>query len=134
MAQDLLTVGQFAAAAGVTVSTLHYWERAGLLLPAQRSPAGYRLYDPAQVAEARRIRELQALGFLRGQVAALRTAVASAASQTEKRDQVRGLYEQHLAAVHRKVQQYGEIEQRLRAVTPDGLFELMIAGAHLRPD
>ncbi|WP_435107093.1 MerR family transcriptional regulator [Nocardiopsis synnemataformans] len=40
----LMRVSELAERSGVPASTLRYCEERGLL-PAQRSPAGYRLYD-----------------------------------------------------------------------------------------
>ncbi len=39
------TVHEVARMAGVSVRTLHHYDRIGLLEPADRSPAGYRLYE-----------------------------------------------------------------------------------------
>jgi MerR family transcriptional regulator, copper efflux regulator len=44
-----MKVGQLAAAAGVSVRTIHYYERRKLLPAAQRLPSGYRDY-PAESA------------------------------------------------------------------------------------
>ena len=38
-------VKEVSRIAGVSVRTLHYYDEIGLLVPAARSPAGYRLYD-----------------------------------------------------------------------------------------
>jgi len=37
------TVSQLARAAGVSVRTLHHYDRIGLLRPARRTASGYRL-------------------------------------------------------------------------------------------
>ncbi len=44
------SVAQVAAFAGVTVRTLHHDDKAGLLSPSDRSPAGYRSYGDADLA------------------------------------------------------------------------------------
>ncbi|KAJ8140688.1 hypothetical protein OY671_006127 [Metschnikowia pulcherrima] len=49
------TVGDAAAAAGVTVRTSHHWDAVGLVRPSARTPAGYRLYAAADVARSRRV-------------------------------------------------------------------------------
>ena len=41
-----LRSGQVAAAAGVNIETLRYYERRGLLAEPDRSPGGHRLYPP----------------------------------------------------------------------------------------
>lgn len=40
----LLKVGELARRTGLTVRTLHHFDQIGLLRPAGRSDAGYRLY------------------------------------------------------------------------------------------
>lgn len=44
MSEDGRTVGEVAELAGITVRTLHHYDEIGLLRPAGRSEAGYRLY------------------------------------------------------------------------------------------
>lgn len=50
-----ITVGIAAARVGVTVRTLHHWDRIGLAGPSGRSPGGYRLYLPGDVERLRRV-------------------------------------------------------------------------------
>jgi ATP:cob(I)alamin adenosyltransferase len=57
------SVGELAAAAGVSVRTLHHYDRLGLLAPAARSGAGYRRYDREGVERLYRILALRGLGF-----------------------------------------------------------------------
>jgi len=64
-------VGALARATGLTIRTLHYYEEIGLLVPAGRSAAGYRLYDTADVARLYRISLLRRLGFPLDQVMAV---------------------------------------------------------------
>lgn len=56
-------MGELATRAGVSVRTLHHYDQIGLLSPARRSEAGYRLYGAPDVARLQRIRSLRALGF-----------------------------------------------------------------------
>ncbi len=58
-----LKVAAAAAAAGVNVQTLHYYERRGLLRPARSSTGGYRYYGPSDVQLVRAVKRAQALGF-----------------------------------------------------------------------
>lgn len=57
------TVGEVAALARVTVRTLHHYDEVGLLVPARRSAAGYRLYAPEDLERLYRIRLFRELGF-----------------------------------------------------------------------
>lgn len=43
------TVGEVADRFGLTVRTLHHYDRIGLLQPSERSPSGYRLYTEADL-------------------------------------------------------------------------------------
>jgi DNA-binding transcriptional MerR regulator len=63
--------GQVAAAAGVNVETLRYYERRGLLVEPDRSPGGHRLYDARSVTTLRVIKAAQRLGFTLEEVAEL---------------------------------------------------------------
>ncbi|MEU8438050.1 MerR family transcriptional regulator [Streptomyces sp. NPDC029216] len=65
------SVGQVAAFAGVTVRTLHHYDKAGLLSPSSRSHAGYRLYDDADLARLQQILFYRELGFTLEDTAAI---------------------------------------------------------------
>jgi DNA-binding transcriptional MerR regulator len=52
-----------ARMAGVSPDTLRHYETKGLLLPAARSPNGYREYPPEALARVRLVRRAVALGF-----------------------------------------------------------------------
>lgn len=58
-----LTIGQLARQLNLPTSTLRYYEEQGLLFPAGRTQAGYRLYDPSAERTLRFIRRAQRLGF-----------------------------------------------------------------------
>ncbi|MFI8933916.1 MerR family transcriptional regulator [Streptomyces sp. NPDC053474] len=63
------TVGQVAGFAGVTVRTLHHYDRAGLLAPGARSPGGYRLYSDSDLARLQQILFYRELGFALDEIA-----------------------------------------------------------------
>ena len=58
-----LQVAELAAAAGVTADTIRYYEKAGLLPPPARTPAGYRAYNEAAVDRLQFIQGAQRLGL-----------------------------------------------------------------------
>lgn len=60
-----------AAAAGVGIETLRYYERRGLLAEPDRSPGGHRLYRPEAVTVLRVVKAAQRLGFTLDEVADL---------------------------------------------------------------
>ena len=58
----MLTVGEVSALTGVSIRTLHHYDRIGLLPPSAVSEAGYRLYDDSSLERLSAIlifRELQ---------------------------------------------------------------------------
>ncbi|MFF0297987.1 MerR family transcriptional regulator [Kitasatospora sp. NPDC004614] len=57
------SVGQVAGFAGITVRTLHYYDREGLLSPSERSAAGYRLYNDRDLARLQQILFYRELDF-----------------------------------------------------------------------
>lgn len=58
-----MKIGQVADAADVTVDTVRFYERRGVLPPPDRRPSGYREYTPAAIERIRMARALQQLGF-----------------------------------------------------------------------
>jgi MerR family transcriptional regulator, thiopeptide resistance regulator len=64
-----LTVGALAKASGLTVRTLHHWDDLGLLVPAERTRAGYRRYGPDEVSRLYRILALRGLGLSLDEIA-----------------------------------------------------------------
>jgi MerR family transcriptional regulator, thiopeptide resistance regulator len=62
-APKLYRAQEFAKLAGVTVRTLHHYDRLGLLKPSYRSEAGYRLYSQRDLAQLEQIVVLKFLGL-----------------------------------------------------------------------
>jgi DNA-binding transcriptional MerR regulator len=58
-----LKIGAVAREAGVTVDAVRFYERRGVLPPAERQPSGYRSYTAETVQRIRLTKSLQALGF-----------------------------------------------------------------------
>ncbi len=64
-------IGELAKEAGITTKTLRYYERIGLLLPAEQGANGYRYYDAGQIVQLRFIRRAQTLGLTLQEVSRL---------------------------------------------------------------
>ncbi len=64
----MLTIGKAAAQANVRPDTLRYYEREGLIAPATKTEAGYRLYDSDQVERLQFIKQAQECGFTLGEI------------------------------------------------------------------
>ena len=59
---------EFAELAGVTVRTLHHYDRLGLVKPSSRTAAGYRLYGERELARLQQIAMLKFVGFSLNQI------------------------------------------------------------------
>jgi MerR family transcriptional regulator, thiopeptide resistance regulator len=59
----VLTVGDLARLAGLTIRTLHHYDEIGLVVPATRTDAGYRLYGRREVERLQEVLVLRELGF-----------------------------------------------------------------------
>jgi DNA-binding transcriptional MerR regulator len=66
-----LRPGQVAAAAGVNLQTLRYYERRGLLTEPDRTLGGHRVYPPEAVTILRVIKTAQRLGFTLNEITEL---------------------------------------------------------------
>lgn len=58
-----MNVGEIAAAAGVSVRTLHHWDAVGLLVPSSRTAAGYRCPSDNDLERPRQVLTYRELGF-----------------------------------------------------------------------
>ena len=66
-----LKIGRVAARAGVKVDTVRYYERRGVLPPADRQPSGYRAFPAEAIERIRFVKQMQALGFTLDELIAL---------------------------------------------------------------
>lgn len=95
----MLTIGQLASYAGVTIRAVRHYHQVGLLPEPERNVSGYRTYDAGAVVRLIRIRTLAEAGVPLARVQHLidadATAFAEGATQIdgELRAQIRGLQE-----------------------------------------
>lgn len=59
----MLKIGKLAALADVSIDTLRYYEREGLIEPVDRSESGYRVYDKESARRIHFIKQAQHCGF-----------------------------------------------------------------------
>jgi DNA-binding transcriptional MerR regulator len=63
------TVGELARITGVTVRALHHYDDIGLVVPSQRSAAGYRLYGDRDVLRLQQVLLFRQLGMALAEIA-----------------------------------------------------------------
>lgn len=59
----MLSIKEVKKRTGVTVRTLHYYDQIGLLLPADKTEGGHRLYGEKELIKLQEIQFLKSLGF-----------------------------------------------------------------------
>src|SRR5450759_1106196 len=74
------TVGQVAGQLGITVRTLHHYDQIGLLVPSERTAAGYRLYTNEDITRLQHVVVYRRRGFALGEIAVLLEEQAAADS------------------------------------------------------
>lgn len=104
------TIGEAAKRSGVTIETIRYYEREGIVPEAERHANGRRLYDEAAIARLRFIRRCRDLGFSIGDIRAL---LDLSSTTTQSCWEVRSLSERHLADVRARIADLQEIEAAL---------------------
>ena len=60
---ESMQIGQISKQTGISIDTIRFYERSGLLAAPGRSDGGFRLYSSAHLSTLQFIRNLQALGF-----------------------------------------------------------------------
>lgn len=104
----LATIGQIAGAVGVATSALRFYEREGLLKPADRSRAGYRLYEQSAIEQLQFIRSAQTVGFSLEDIKAL-----LALDERTSCKQVQGMIEERLDDVARRIAELKNVHRTL---------------------
>lgn len=114
-----MTVGEAAKKIGVTVRTLQYYDKEGLLSPSAESEGGRRLYTDKDLVMLHQIVSLKSLGFslddIKGRLISLETPADVAAALTEQADSIREKIEQ-LTASLTAIEQLKEEVLQMQAV------------------
>ena len=99
-AEPACSIGQAAAASGVSAKMIRYYESIGLIRPASRSAANYRSYDHLAVHTLRFIARSRALGFSIEEIARL---LALWQDPTRSSADVKALALRHAADLERRI-------------------------------
>lgn len=91
MANDALSIGQLAEATGLSRSTLLYYDRLGLLPPADRTASNYRLYGKADLARVRQIGTYRQMGIPLREIGELLSGAGEARSAQILRQRLENL-------------------------------------------
>jgi DNA-binding transcriptional MerR regulator len=120
-----LRSGQVAAAAGVNLQTLRYYERRGLLAEPPRTLGGHRIYPPDTATVLQVIKTAQRLGFTLDEVADL---LAAASHRHGRRSEpgLRARAQAKLADIEQKIVELTVIRDTLRNAVGAGCDDLVV--------
>ncbi|PPD43676.1 MAG: MerR family transcriptional regulator [Methylocystis sp.] len=107
-----LTIGRLAAAAGVNLETVRYYERIGLMPPPARTASGHRAYEAVHIRRLAFIRRARELGF---SIEQIRTLLALADPTRATCAEVREIAQAHLDEVRAKLADLTRLERILGA-------------------
>jgi DNA-binding transcriptional MerR regulator len=119
------TVGQVAGFARVTVRTLHHYDEIGLLVPGDRSAAGYRRYSGNDLARLQRILLYRELDFGLEEIMKILDD-----PEADPLDHLRRQHGLLTERAERLIELIGTVEKTMEAhamgirLTPDEMFEV----------
>ena len=108
-----MNIGEAAAASGVSTKMIPYYEGAGLVPPAGRSAAGYRLYGDADVHRLRFIRRARDLGF---SVAEIGELLGLWSDRSRRSADVKRLAQAHIADLEDRISRLRQMADTLQAL------------------
>lgn len=107
-----MAIGKLAAAAGVGIDTVRFYERLGLLPRARRSESGCRHFTTDALERLRFIRHAKAIGFSLDEVADVLRLDDGHGSRAE----IRELAGRRLAQINRELEELTAIKTTLEAL------------------
>lgn len=113
MNDTYFNIGEAAKASGVTAKMVRHYESIGLLPPARRTEAGYRLYGSDDVRMLQFIHRGRALGFSLDQIADL---LALWRDKDRASADVRRLALAHIDELDRKIEELEAMKRTLAAL------------------
>lgn len=104
------SIGEAAKQSGVTIETIRYYEREGIVPPAERSANGRRRYGTEAIVRLRFVKRCRDLGF---SISEVKTLLSLAADMDTNCAKVKTIGEAHLDAVRSKIADLRHLETAL---------------------
>ena len=105
-----LRIGTVARETGLSIDTIRFYQKSGLIPRLPRTASGYRIFNPEQLTELHFIHRAQQLGFSLREIKELLLLRGDASHSCPP---VRGRLEQKLADVRLKIGALQKIEREL---------------------
>jgi MerR family transcriptional regulator, copper efflux regulator len=124
MARSALQIGEVSNSSGVSIDTVRFYERRGLIKRASRSGGGFRLFAPETVERILFIKQAQEFGFSLDEIREiltdsneiaecrrvrdfLRSKLAEVDERMKKMREFRRTLQQNLEACEREIKEHG---------------------------
>lgn len=107
-----IQIGKMARETGLSIDTIRFYQKQGLLKEPRRSEGGFRLFSSGDLRSLLFIRKAQQLGF---SLAEVRELLLVGDRRTQACSHVRALLGQKLTTVEKKIQELRELERELQS-------------------
>ncbi len=107
-----LRIGDIAKGSGLSVETIRYYERRGLISPLGRLPSGYRCYDGTILERLHFVVRCKSLGFTLDEIQELLLLDPNAESA-----RVKHKIEQRIVQIEDKIDQLRDLQQSLHQLS-----------------
>lgn len=104
-------IGQVARETGLSIDTIRFYEKQGLLKHSGRTEGGFRVFGPDQIKNLKFVRKAQELGFSLGEI---RELLILQADYTPACSHVKELLGHKLGTVQQKIQELRRLERGLK--------------------
>lgn len=115
MTQTRMQIGELAERAGVSHRTVHYYERLGLLSPAEREGSGYRYYDDLSLKRLNKIAQLKRLGLSLDEIAGVIDLYFEDGTGAKAKAKVLQILRQHLDETDARISELSAFRKELIA-------------------
>ena len=105
-----MTIGKAARESGVSAKMIRHYESIGLLRPAKRTDAGYRIYDENDVHTLRFVRRARDLGF---SIREIKDLLGLWRNRQRSSADVRTIAQRHIADLESKIIELQQMRRTL---------------------
>ena len=119
-------IGRVAQETGLSIGTIRFYEKQGLLKRSVRTKGGFRLFGVGDIETLKFVRKAQELGFSLNEI---RELLILRSNHVPACSHVKELLDQKVVAVEQKIRELQDLERSLKRALQKCKRELKIASA-----